>query len=70
MSRLDIKSMPQKKRACKLPQAASCDSEINIDMCCVCCDSEDAINGTGTDWIECACGRWLHEECVEDCILD
>ncbi len=26
--------------------------------------------GTGADWLACACGRWLHEECVDDCTKD
>ena len=61
--------MPPKKRVCKLSQMESDDPEINTDMCCVCSIlySEDR---TGKEWIECACGRWLHEECGEDCILD
>ena len=28
------------------------------------------VEGTGADWLACACGRWLHEECVDDCIRD
>ena len=39
-------------------------------MCVVCvsdCNSEDV---SGADWIECACGRWLHEECGEECVVD
>ena len=60
-------SAPPKKRACKQRET---ENEINTDMCCVCCVlySED-INGSGSDWIECACGRWLHEDCAEGCIV-
>ena len=25
---------------------------------------------SGKDWVECACGRWLHEECADDCVVD
>ena len=25
---------------------------------------------TGKDWVMCACSRWLHEECADDCVLD
>ena len=61
-------SMPSRKRARKQQQT---ENKINTDMCCVCCVfySEDVVNGSGSDWIECACGRWLHEECAEDCIV-
>ena len=43
--------------------------EINTDECCVCFElySEDV---SGAEWIECACGRWLHENYGEECIID
>ena len=25
---------------------------------------------SGKDWVACACGGWLHEECADDCIID
>ena len=25
---------------------------------------------SGKNWVACACGRWLHEECADDCIID
>ena len=58
-----------KKRACKLSSLKSNNSVIDINTCCVCgvLYSDDR---TGKDWIECVCGRWLHEDCAEDCILD
>ena len=41
-------------------------------MCCACFGSyeDDVLEGTGAVWIACACGRWLHEDCVEDCRED
>ena len=27
---------------------------------------EDEQLGTGFEWVECACKRWLHEVCVSD----
>lgn len=44
-------------------------TEIDTNVCCVCFGlySEDV---SGVDWIECACGRWLHEECGEECVVD
>ena len=31
---------------------------------------DDAHDGNGTEWISCACGRWLHLDCAEDCFTD
>ena len=43
-------------------RVATVDAE---NVCCVCFqlyqgDDED------TDWIQCACGRWLHEDCIDE----
>ena len=27
-------------------------------------------NGSGKDWVAGTCGRWLHEDCVDDCVTD
>ena len=34
--------------------------------CCVCFRtySQDVLEGTGFKWVECVCGRWLHEDCI------
>ena len=41
---------------------------IDINRCCVCFGTfqEDQELGTGFEWLECACKRWLHEVCVSD----
>lgn len=46
--------------------------DLNSGECCVCFDTydEDVALETGRDWVECACQRWLHEECAEDCVID
>ena len=40
----------------------------NIDgECCMCFIMyEDIQDQTGKEWVECACRRWLHEDCVLD----
>ena len=43
-------------------RVATVDAE---NICCVCFqlyqgDEED------TDWIQCPCGRWLHEDCIDE----
>ena len=39
---------------------------INSDECCVCFRTfqEDQREGTGLEWVQCVCHRWLHEECI------
>ena len=31
---------------------------------------EHVRQATGVDWVQCSCTRWLHEECIWDCIID
>ena len=31
---------------------------------------EDVEMEAGTDWVQCVCTRWLHEDCVIDCVID
>jgi len=46
--------------------------DIDMDRCCMCFTSwqGDVIEGGGAEWIFCLCGRWLHEDCVEDVVQD
>ena len=50
----------------------SANEEINENVCCMCFVTfeEDIHEGTGAEWLPCPCGRWLHEDCAEDCIVD
>ena len=45
-------------------------ADIDLNTCCTCFVryEDDIIRGAGTEWISCACGRWLHEDCAEDCV--
>jgi len=45
---------------------------IDPNKCCMCFVSyeDDVLEGARTDWIFCKCGRWLHEDCVEDVVVD
>ena len=63
---------PSRKKPRRDALPSSTDSEIDFNVCCMCFGtySEDVANGDGRDWIECACGRWLHEDCAEDCLLN
>ena len=40
--------------------------DIDSNVCCTCFHTyeEDVALETGTEWLKCACGRWLHEVCV------
>ena len=41
--------------------------DIDSNVCCTCFHTyeEDVALETGTEWLKCACGRWLHEVCVD-----
>lgn len=49
----------------KVPRLDDC---IDSNVCCVCYQAYD--EDTGTDWIQCVCTRWLHEDCIIDCVID
>ena len=46
--------------------------DIDTNECCVCfgCYEQDVAEGLGTEWISCACGRWLHVDCAETRVID
>ena len=48
------------------------DENIDVNVCCMCFVhyDDDVREGSGADWIFCKCGRWLHEDCVEDVVKD
>lgn len=51
--------------------AASLDRDIDANICCMCfVRYEEYVDETGAVWVSCTCGRWLHEDCAEDCVLD
>ena len=47
-------------------------NSIDPNVCCMCFGTyeDDILEGVGAEWISCACGRWLHKDCGEDCIAD
>ena len=47
-------------------------TDINFNECCVCYRTfeEDQRECTGSEWLQCACTRWLHEDCVCDIEYD
>ena len=57
---------PPKKNRLDKPTSDS----IDHNVCCMCFGTyeDDILEGMGAEWISCACGRWLHEDCGEDCI--
>ena len=48
------------------------EEEIDANVCFMCFVTfeEDTIEGTGAEWLPCPCGRWLHEDCAENCMVD
>ena len=50
----------------------SSNESIDANVCCMCFVhyDDDVLEGSGADWIFCKCGRWLHEDCIEDVVKD
>ena len=48
------------------------EEEIDPNVCCMCFVTfeEDTREQTGAEWLPCACGSWLHEDCAEDIVVD
>ena len=46
------------------------DESIDTEECCACFGQYSDDIGTGREWLDCACGRWLHEDCVENIVYD
>ena len=60
-------SAPRAKRKKPVSHDSDSDSDIDINQCCVCFQTfeDDEREQSGLEWVECACSRWLHEECIE-----
>ena len=48
----------------------SADDEIDVNRCCVCFGMYADDAGTGREWLECQCSRWVHEDCIDDDDVD
>ena len=41
----------------------------------VCCEfnvsyADDIRDNHGEEWVQCACGHWIHEKCIDEVIID
>ena len=52
--------------------SAALSVSINTDECCECLGTyeDDMCSGLGEEWVECACGRWMHEKCIDQVVID
>ena len=41
---------------------------IDPNQCCSCFGLYKDDVGTGCEWLQCCCSRWIHEDCVEDIV--
>ena len=48
------------------------DTAEDDSMCPICSHmySSDVEEGNGRDWIQCACGVWLHDDCIPEVIVE
>ena len=65
---LQTNSTTRASRTCT--QTVSTDFDPN--QCCVCFRKyeEDVLEETELNWIKCVCERWVHEDCVNEIIMD
>ena len=58
-------NQPSTSRA-STSSVANTSKEIDTNQYCVCFRTftEDTLEGTGLEWVECVCGRWLHKDCI------
>ena len=40
--------------------------DIDRNQCCACLEIYDAT----TEWVQCVCQRWMHEDCYAEVVLD
>ena len=59
-------SMQDRTRA-KVPKLSALDL-IDPNQCCACFGLYEDDVGTGCEWLQCCCSRWIHEDCVEDIV--
>ena len=59
---LDWQSVPEQTQTLQL-------FSMTVNVVCVCFVAYDN-DQSGKDWGACASGRWLHEDCTDDCMVD
>lgn len=65
----DTAEPPELPASKKMKVKDSSGTEVNQNQCCVCFGTFDEDMGTGCEWVECACTRWLHEDCVQEVVV-
>ena len=64
------KSTDNAQSSTKRSKKQSADDEIDVNRCCVCFGMYADDAGTGREWLECRCSRWIHEDCIDDDDVD
>jgi len=59
----DSSSTSRAKRSRTVENA---DNEIDSNRCCTCFGLFSDDVGTEREWLKCSCGRWIHEDCVDE----
>ena len=77
--RLESREKEQRKREKRSSDSAPTSTkrlrlqdELNDNVCSICFGTyqDDVDQETGRDWVQCPCGRWTPEDCVEDSVTD
>ena len=59
--RMDVARQPNEKRV-----KSNAYDETDTNRCCVCFGKYEDDAGTGREWLECCCTRWIHEDCIDN----
>ena len=68
--RLSDTAEPSEPPILEKPKIKDSSVELNHNQCCVCFGAFDEDLGTGREWLQCSCTRWLQEGCVEEVVVD
>ena len=54
------------------PKTEEKDTTEDDSVCPICSSmySFDVEEGNGREWIQCACGVWLHDDCIPEVIVE
>ena len=63
---VDVEGDRRQTKRRKIGEPSHSDCQVVQNVCCVCGGTfeEDQRDATGLEWVECACKRWLHEDCI------
>ena len=68
----DVSDVTADEPQTEVTRLKNANEDIDSNICCMCFQSwhDDVLEGGGTECVSCNCGRWMHEDCIEDVVTD